>query len=224
MRTFECLKTSTVTVASFPLAFLANMNVGATAHWIGPGGPAPPHWEDMRRWRIRRPAEPLPYVYTQDRLVPLTDDAQCERLLLSDLRRAACVEPDLPLRRPEIFARPSVPAGADAFGALQEQNRILRVDRHLNRATIEAEMRAPAMLVIAECWHPGWRARVDGRPAPVERVNYLQQGVWLAPGSHTVELSFLPKSMVYGTGVAAVSWLAFFGVVLGCGRKRRAPA
>jgi hypothetical protein len=36
-----------------------------------------------------------------------------------------------------------------------------------NRVTLTVQASAPALVVLAEAWHPGWRARVDGAPKPV---------------------------------------------------------
>ena len=69
------------------------------------------------------------------------------------------------------------------------------------------------MLIIAECWHPDWIAVIDGQTQKVFRVNYLQQGIWLEPGRHTVEMRFFPRSLIYGTVVSAMSVL-MIGTVL----------
>jgi len=44
-------------------------------------------------------------------------------------------------------------------------------------------------LVVSEIWHPGWRARVDGRPTVLARVDMALQGMWLPAGEHRVEPS-----------------------------------
>jgi uncharacterized membrane protein YfhO len=119
------------------------------------------------------------------------------------------VDPDLPAEIPRA-ADPGAgelsPEEREHFDGLQQRNRILRVDRgRANRMLIEAEMATPAMLVITECWHPGWRAEVDGRPVPLWQVNYLQQGLWVEPGRHTIRLGFFPRSVRWGALVSALS-------------------
>ncbi|MFY1005215.1 hypothetical protein ACNF5F_27780, partial [Escherichia coli] len=37
-------------------------------------------------------------------------------------------------------------------------------------------------LVVSEVWHPGWRARVDGRPATIYQTDIALQGLWLDAG------------------------------------------
>jgi hypothetical protein len=166
----------------------------------------------------------LPYAYTQDRVVPLPAEEQRQRLLFSDLREAVYVNEGFRPPTAGASADASGPADSDAFARLQAQNRIVRMDQGTpNRTIIEAEIRVPAMLVIAECWHPGWRATVDGRPTPVQRVNYLQQGVRLEAGRHTVRLRFFPRSVVYGAWATALSWLVFAGILAAgaTGHRRR---
>jgi hypothetical protein len=48
------------------------------------------------------------------------------------------------------------------------------------------------LLVVAEAWHPGWRALVGGKPASVHQVNVALMGVRVPEGDQTVELRFVP--------------------------------
>jgi hypothetical protein len=50
----------------------------------------------------------------------------------------------------------------------------------------------PCLMVAARPWAPGWRALVDGRPAPLVRANLAGIGVVSPPGEHTVELCYNP--------------------------------
>jgi len=55
-----------------------------------------------------------------------------------------------------------------------------------------------AYLLQREAWYPGWRARVDGREAPVVRANILFRAVLLEPGVHDVEVFFDSQSFARG--------------------------
>ena len=61
-------------------------------------------------------------------------------------------------------------------------------------------------LVLADCDAPGWRATVDGVPAPIERANMLFRAVPVLPGRHTVEMVYRPFSVKAG---ALTSLLGF---------------
>ena len=55
-----------------------------------------------------------------------------------------------------------------------------------------------SLLVLTDVHYPGWKATVDGREAPIERVDYLLRGVPCPPGEHTVELRYEPASWRVG--------------------------
>ncbi|MBP7830263.1 MAG: hypothetical protein KA248_10135 [Kiritimatiellae bacterium] len=67
----------------------------------------------------------------------------------------------------------------------------------------------PAVLRVAEKFDPGWQARVDGRPAPVRRVDFLFLGVGVEAGAHEVEL-------FYKTGAGSLAALGL-GLLLCAG-------
>ncbi len=69
----------------------------------------------------------------------------------------------------------------------------------------------PALLVVAESWDVGWRARLDGVPVESLRANYLSQGIVVPAGAHTVAIEYAPASFRYGAIVSVVSLL---GIVL----------
>jgi uncharacterized membrane protein YfhO len=46
--------------------------------------------------------------------------------------------------------------------------------------------------VLNDVWHPWWRARVDGAPAPLVRANVLFRAVRVPPGRHEVRIEFAP--------------------------------
>ncbi|MHB8671331.1 MAG: YfhO family protein [Acidimicrobiales bacterium] len=73
----------------------------------------------------------------------------------------------------------------------------------------------PAMLVVSQAWFAGWHAKVDGRPAPVLRVDGLVQGVPVPAGAHRVVLSYRAPGLVLGAAVSAASALMIlaFGLV-----------
>lgn len=65
--------------------------------------------------------------------------------------------------------------------------------------TLEADR--AGMLVVSQAWFPGWTASVDGRPAPVVRVDGLVQGVPVGPGTHQVNLSYRAPGLRAGTAL-----------------------
>lgn len=63
------------------------------------------------------------------------------------------------------------------------------------------------LLVISEHFDPGWRARVDGKPARVVRVDLCALGVELPPGAREVTLRFLPLGLLPGAAACGLTLL-----------------
>ncbi|MCE5278611.1 MAG: hypothetical protein ABFD92_01505 [Planctomycetaceae bacterium] len=171
--------------------------------------------------------EPIPYVYTQNRVQELEERDQFQAICRSDLRRFVAVEPGQAAVLKGKVDLTRVPWGGyiEAFDALQSANRITALDRsNANRLSLNIDVTVPAMLVINECHHSGWSARVNGRTAPLLQVNYLQQGLWLTSGQSHVELEFFPAAVKRGLMVSVASGLVVIlsaGVAMGLRRRRR---
>jgi len=90
-----------------------------------------------------------------------------------------------------------------------------------NKATLSVQTKMPAVLRFAQRFQPGWKVFVDGKPAPLLRVDYLCMGVSVPSGNHEVEFRCPNgKSRVFFTAtVFAASLVA--GMVLLFGRNRK---
>jgi hypothetical protein len=66
------------------------------------------------------------------------------------------------------------------------------------RVVVRATASDRALLVLADTWFPGWRARIDGRDAPIVRTDQLLRGVAIPAGTHTVEFTYVPWSWRIG--------------------------
>ncbi len=75
-------------------------------------------------------------------------------------------------------------------------------------------------LLVAENWHPGWQATVDGAPAATHRANHAMLSVALPPGAREVQLDFVTPGYATGKGITALATLAALGII-GAGRWRR---
>ncbi len=84
------------------------------------------------------------------------------------------------------------------------------------RYEFTVENSGPVVLRVAEKYDPNWQATVDGKPAPVLRVDYMFQGLALAEaGTHEVVMRYAPSSLPHAVqaaglsaGVVALLWLA----------------
>jgi hypothetical protein len=106
---------------------------------------------------------------------------------------------------------PDAPAGTGEPGA------VAGVDYTPAGIRVACEVGRPCFLVLAENWAEGWSVRVDGTPAAIYRVNFLQQAVRLAPGRHVVSWHYVAP------GAAPGLFLAGLGLcgIAGCAVVRR---
>ena len=96
-----------------------------------------------------------------------------------DLRRTALLEEPPPIELPG----PGADLGRDR---VTEE----RYDDREGVARLRVFAAGPRLLVIGDNYHPHWRARVDGRPAPLLRADYVWKAVPVPAGEHVVELLY----------------------------------
>jgi uncharacterized membrane protein YfhO len=76
---------------------------------------------------------------------------------------------------------------------------------------------APRLLVLAETFHPGWSARIDGRATAPLQVNLALLGIALPSGAHRLELAFAPLDFARNRGISLLAlaillaWLSYEG-------------
>jgi hypothetical protein len=151
--------------------------------------------------RVYRNPIALPRAFLVDRQVVARSAAAARQTVTSPAfapRLAAVTERRLP----------GLAVGGS--GAAQAASRARVTSYRREQVIVRTDAVRPALLVLTDSWFPGWQARVDGRPAPVHRVDYLIRGVLVPRGSHRVELRYEPASWRVGW---VVSVLAFAGIL-----------
>jgi len=84
-----------------------------------------------------------------------------------------------------------------------------------NNIVFSAQADAPSILLLNDKFDPDWRVTVDGKPAELLRCNFIMRGVYLTPGTHTVEFQFrLPNKPLYITLTAIGIGLCLVGCLL----------
>ena len=97
----------------------------------------------------------------------------------------------------------ALPPVGDTAGAT------VRVTRYEpQRIELQTSNQQPGFLVLSETYYRGWEAWIDGRRAPVERVNYALRGLAVPAGEHRIEFVFRAHSFRNGA-----AW-SLFGVLL----------
>ncbi len=86
----------------------------------------------------------------------------------------------------------------------------------LNNLKYEAETQTTNLAVFSEIYYAeGWTATIDGKDAPILRVNYVLRALEIPEGNHEIEFRFAPKSYTIGNKITtASSWILLL-VVMG---------
>jgi hypothetical protein len=85
---------------------------------------------------------------------------------------------------------------------------------------VEASLAAPGLVVLADAYARGWRAQVDGEPAPILPTNHLFRCVPVPAGRHRIRFEYRPVVVPAGA-VATLLGAAVWGLL--ALRARRAP-
>ena len=110
-----------------------------------------------------------------------------------DLHRTALLDSPLPvnLRVP--------PDGSPEKAVLQNY--------WADRLEMAVETQSPGLLVLSEIFYPGWKATVNGMPAPVWKVDGMLRGIVVPPGKSSVAVYYLPATFLFGLSLSVVSFL-----------------
>ncbi len=78
------------------------------------------------------------------------------------------------------------------------------------RVALTASTDAPGYLVLTDGYDPGWRATVNGAPAPILIANHAFRAVPLPTGVHEVIFEYRPRSFTLGAALSLAAlglWL-----------------
>jgi hypothetical protein len=134
-----------------------------------------------------------------------------------DAQLAAIAEPDFDPRREAIVAEPveglpetpSEPGGRVRVAAYEP-----------DRVELTASSPGRGLAVLSDMHFPGWNATVDGRDAPIERVDYLLRGVPVGAGEHRIVITYEPWSWRAGWIVSLLAALGLLAAAMWKGARR----
>ena len=96
------------------------------------------------------------------------------------------------------------------------------VDHGPAGATLQVTAPAPAYLILADAWYPGWTATVNGEPAPIYRANLIFRALQVPAGDSTVEFRFDPQMWRAALYIGASLWI--IALLIGLWIWRRDPS
>lgn len=65
---------------------------------------------------------------------------------------------------------------------------------HGARVEMTARLDYPGVVVLADVYYPGWKLTIDGKPAPIYRVNRMMRGAAVEAGVHKLVYTYEPES------------------------------
>ncbi len=77
-----------------------------------------------------------------------------------------------------------------------------------NAVTVAADSPSGGVLVLTDVYDAGWSVSVDGRPAPLLRVDVALRGVCVPPGAHRVVFTYKPPMLWAAGALSGAAWLA----------------
>jgi hypothetical protein len=133
--------------------------------------------------------------------------------------QAAAVIPD-PRFDPRriLLVAPDAPVGATSLAALPDTVPVAVRAVELRPGAFRFELAQPApresYLFVSENYYPGWRAWVDGRPAPVARAQLSLMAVPVPAGARAIELSFTSPRYRLGRAISIATAIVLAGLLL----------
>ena len=101
-----------------------------------------------------------------------------------------------------LVANPLPPPSA-ASGGGQSAGTVEFTSYRPTHIVLKTSAASTNVLLLNDRWSPAWKALVDAQPAPLLRCNHLMRGVYLPPGTHTVEFRYQPPLGLLYVSLAA---------------------
>jgi hypothetical protein len=77
------------------------------------------------------------------------------------------------------------------------------------------------LVIFSERDAPGWQATLDGKEAPLLRVDGVLRGVCVPAGTHVIQMEYRPSVVLWGGGVTGAALLAIVALGVWTDRPRR---
>ena len=115
-----------------------------------------------------------------------------------------------PARTALVAGAEAAPAVANPANALDESVGV--ISQTTDTLNLAATLSGDGIVVVSQAFANGWRAFVDGEPAPLYLSDGILQGVPVAAGLHRIELKYEPRSLTIGLWITGVSGALLAGV------------
>jgi hypothetical protein len=114
---------------------------------------------------------------------------------------------ELPAPRAELERREFQFGVPPALETCAGPDELKLVRRGSARVVIDADLKCRGMVIAGETFFSGWKATVDGKPAPIHEGYSMLRGVVVETGRHRIEMVYRPASVYWGTALTALGLL-----------------
>lgn len=115
-------------------------------------------------------------------------------------------------REPGFLERGGAAVEGIAAAASGVHGRVLSARETSDELELIVEADGSTVVVVRDSWAPGWRARVNGKPARVLRSDARHRAVEIGPGRSEVTLDYQPPGLRAGLAILVVSLGAVFAL------------
>jgi hypothetical protein len=91
-------------------------------------------------------------------------------------------------------------------------------------AVLDVSLESPGLVVLADVYYPGWELTINGKPAPIYRVNHLMRGAAVSAGRSRLVYTYKPRSFLVGRVVSILGLAVLVILALVCFLKPVNPA
>jgi hypothetical protein len=92
------------------------------------------------------------------------------------------------------------------------------------QAELEATLQSPGLVILADVVYPGWELTIDGKSAPIYRVNRLMRGAAVPSGTHHLVYNYAPRSFKFGAALSLVGLVILALATIACALRPGDPS
>lgn len=124
-----------------------------------------------------------------------------------------------------VLVMQNIPAPAPADAAQAPGAVEIDPNYKSKRIELKADAKVPAVLLLSERYNDKWHVEVDGKPTELLRCDFIERGVFLPKGQHTIVMHYeAPTHTLYISLAAVVLGLGLWGFLIVAPRKDKAAS
>lgn len=82
------------------------------------------------------------------------------------------------------------------------------------RLVLKTKTNGDAVLIVADSFFPGWKAKIDNQETGIVAANINQRALLIPSGEHTIEMYYYPETFYKGAMLSAGAFLVFGSIII----------